>query len=34
MAWRDLFNRATSAEGGAIKQIAPRLLSNLFFNIH
>jgi hypothetical protein len=32
MAWRDLFNRAASAEGGAIKRIAPHLLSHLFYN--
>jgi hypothetical protein len=31
MVWRDLFYRAASTEGGAIKQIAPRLLLHLFF---
>jgi len=31
VVWSDLFNRAASVEGGAIKQIAPHLLSHLFF---
>jgi hypothetical protein len=29
--WRDLFNRASSVEGSAIKQIPPLFLSHLFF---
>ena len=32
--WRDLFNRAASADGGEIKQIAPRLSFHLSFKDH